>query len=854
MYPGKIQFRLPPLKALSGAVLQHASNRLEDLLRLESPMTFKIGWTHCPFWRWGNKIYGYTKAIEKWSTMVVVYMAPEPYSPSMLEAALIDKYKRNLFAATYIFNLRLVDKPLCLLYIRGCGGLKSLGFSRFSITAHQGTVGCKNERAGGDTCQGQASDGQLYMTYIVYRSFKVPPPVKPLEKKGVMQWCACVNNPNGVWSMSGVCKNVLNLKLVFAIVDTYFSGNGIEKLQTWLADWKLLNLFACYRFFWAATHVCTKASCAATVRSARGFVQDVGAEAASRSSGLLQLANFSLSNAVRDCSKLMVDKFELGLPIKETRLKSGDISVPILKLRDWLDFLIHGNHTHILCGLLKPDWRRERAILKAFWSNFRIQCPEHPIFEQSRLGNLQLEQTFPTLLHGDEGRGRRRTAFFCMNWHSVLGRGLRAKHAKHKARAGKFIKMKPNYHGHTLTSRFLVAAVPKVLYTGEHGDFWHTLLETAAEEANDLFVSGIEDQKTQRGKFNAVMLHVCGDWPWLVDSGYLKRSYRNVQRHKDKDPANPKPRVGVCHLCKAGQKDVDFEQINSEQPAWLQTMFSQEHDLFWDASEPSPFLNAPHPPNKLGSLWAFDVFHTMHLGICKCYLGSFLAGLSELECEGSVDARFEKLSEKYLQWCKSNHKRAHATKLTKELIQWQSTTMFPNGSWHKGGLTSTLMDWAQWLFETEGDGWPAMLQEAGAAAVACNEFLRILFDGDAWLPSKDAQAAGRRAMDFLRLYAGLARAAHLQRRALWILQPKFHCLHHIALGLLNSSTRGKTLNPICMSAQQDEDFIGRPSRLARRVTAQTQKVCERVLGRYRQSAYAKWVQAGYIIRPKPVRW
>jgi succinyl-CoA synthetase alpha subunit len=59
---------------------------------------FKVGFTHNPVWRWGSPIYGYaSKATkEKYSNMSVIYAAPEPYSPAMLEAALIDKYKRLL--------------------------------------------------------------------------------------------------------------------------------------------------------------------------------------------------------------------------------------------------------------------------------------------------------------------------------------------------------------------------------------------------------------------------------------------------------------------------------------------------------------------------------------------------------------------------------------------------------------------------------------------------------------------------------------------------------------------------------------------------------------------------------------
>ena len=102
-FPGQIQFRLPRLGALSGSVVQHATNVIEELLLSQSPCTFKIGFTHCPLWRWGNKLYGYVTSKDKWSTMFILYLTPEPYSPSMLEAALIDKYKRPSLEL-YIYN------------------------------------------------------------------------------------------------------------------------------------------------------------------------------------------------------------------------------------------------------------------------------------------------------------------------------------------------------------------------------------------------------------------------------------------------------------------------------------------------------------------------------------------------------------------------------------------------------------------------------------------------------------------------------------------------------------------------------------------------------------------------------
>lgn len=47
----------------------------------------------------------------------------------------------------------------------------------------QGKQGCKNTRAGGDTVAvpTDSSDESRFCTYVVYKSFKFPPPVKPCE-------------------------------------------------------------------------------------------------------------------------------------------------------------------------------------------------------------------------------------------------------------------------------------------------------------------------------------------------------------------------------------------------------------------------------------------------------------------------------------------------------------------------------------------------------------------------------------------------------------------------------------------------------------------------------------------------
>lgn len=93
---GCISFQLPPPKSLAGAALDHAISTINKLFSKHSPMIWKIGFTRNPVWRWRNKIYGYKWSQDRWSDMVIVYLAPEPFGPAMLEAALIDKFNCSL--------------------------------------------------------------------------------------------------------------------------------------------------------------------------------------------------------------------------------------------------------------------------------------------------------------------------------------------------------------------------------------------------------------------------------------------------------------------------------------------------------------------------------------------------------------------------------------------------------------------------------------------------------------------------------------------------------------------------------------------------------------------------------------
>ena len=586
-----------------------------------------------------------------------------------------------------------------------------------------------------------------------------------------------------------------------------------------------------------------EATCRSTIRSARGVIEDIGVETAKKSSGLLNIARCSEKNSERDSHRVL-DSFGLGLPIPMTDLNvnTTEIDMQILRLRDWMAYILEHNCFHLMCGLMAPDANRECAILSAFWSRFRHENPTHPIYGMAARGEIDLATTVPIVCHGDEGRGAKRQAFMVVNFHGLLGRGTNPQRRREKTLGIKprYVKHNLSFRGHTYSNRFLFGCMPKHWYTGEREDVFDALMKAAAEEADFLATTGVKDPHSGK-TYRCMMLGVSGDWPWLQKSGNLNRTFNHVQKRLNVR----NPPAGVCHLCRAGQNDVPYEQIGTRRPLWMPTLNEQS-----PFSTPSPFQVIPHDTEKLAELWKFDLFHCYHLGVGRQFLGSYLALLSEIQDGNNVDERFTNLSQSYFTWCRIAKRNAHLKKLSKETITWPKTTVFPVGAWSKGDLTTSLMLFVEDNFRNHDFSDQPLLKLSFEAAAAVNECLRICYSRPLFLGRTDALLIANLGLRFLRRYNTLAEQCVRENRALYIIQPKGHAFHHLMMSLLNSLENPSVqflMNPLAWSTQCDEDFVGRPSRLSRRTKVGRSQV-RRVIQRYLKGAYHQWIKYGYIRR------
>lgn len=116
---------------------------------------------------------------------------------------------------------------------------------------------------------------------------------------------------------------------------------------------------------------------------------------------------------------------------------------------------------------------------------------------------------------------------------------------------------------------------------------------------------------------------------------------------------------------------------------------------------------------------------------------------------------------------------------------------------------------------------PCRLLEA-EATIAVNECVSGLYNEGLFLKPDRAVHLGQKGLLFLAKYGELASLTYERRQRRFPFIPKCHYLHHQFLELvIGGKTSPWTLNALAFANQLSEDFVGRPSRLARRVSPKT---------------------------------
>ena len=115
-----------------------------------------------------------------------------------------------------------------------------------------------------------------------------------------------------------------------------------------------------------------------------------------------------------------------------------------------------------------------------------------------------------------------------------------------------------------------------------------------------------------------------------------------------------------------------------------------------------------------------------------------------------------------------------------------------------------------------------MATSEAEAVFAINDCLGSLYREGLFVPAERSHKIATQGLVFLKLYADLATLCHEKNKKRFPLAPKGHFLHHQFLEMYHQSQRCDwCLNILAMAVQMQEDYIGRPSRLSRRVSSRT---------------------------------
>ena len=547
-------------------------------------------------------------------------------------------------------------------------------------------------------------------------------------------------------------------------------------------------------------------------------------------------AKCGLTNSERDVQRVVKSQ-KLALPLPLTYMTLQNKKLPFIRSIDWLNYIVtEAGQWHRLAGLQNRDPDRCAITWSAFWAKFRVLEPDHQIF--GRLSEDELSRTAACYFHLDEGRSLKRTGIMIMSFHSALGFGFKKQKTRgqREARDGGPMSFYVNYSGATLTNRFLLSVIPKKYYE-KTPLLLNDVFDLVGKDFGDLIERGVLDKFGQ--SYRVCILGVKADWPALVRCGGLLRSYNHGPKRRESKLASK----GVCHLCEAGGPGIPFEDIGSQQPLWAYTIGAS---LPWQQT-PELLRYLPHNPAFPASFFCIDPWHTMHMGIGKSFISSAMTLALAFFPAGGINRKFEALTESYLSWCKTNGTAPFTTRITRDTLNWKKLQDEPAGSWNKGNLTSLFCRWFedvcnenQELIEPQG-----MLHVAWEAVKFLNRFIRRLYKSEVFISGDRAHGIAEDGMSFLQLYQVLAQKAFEQQKPLFPLLPKIHFMDHIVRSLMTQSKiKGVAWNPMILGNQMEEDFIGRPSRLSRRVSPRL--TATRTIERYLIATRAAWLKAEMI--------
>ena len=585
-------------------------------------------------------------------------------------------------------------------------------------------------------------------------------------------------------------------------------------------------------------------------RLARAFKATAGGQASATVESATKVGE---THGARDAHRVFT-RFRLALEVPISTLKveatvdAGPLSLPYLRVTDFLSILLH-RYPKLLFGG-EPDGKEACAT---FWKQYQSFHPQHQVFQS--FGENDRSRILPVCLHGDKGRTYIKQPILCVSWESLFGlpHDLRARASKcertrkqaHKRQehgdklswpCGKRAweqalpelhddadcpkrrkldekaDMPHNGRGNTIMTRFLCTCIPAKVFRA-HPQAIGAHLEELQRELTELFEVGLKGPQNE--VWRLALVGVKGDYEYHLECANFTRSYMNIGHRND---------LQFCPECECGAGVNAFD--GADVPAWTSTVGQSDP---WNSL---PVLNRiPFAASHLPTLYRRDAFHTLKYGFLRDMCASCIVWLAKLQYfdhEGdlrNIDARLARAYAFFKLYCLAEGKSATLRKFSRGNFHLGKKGQFP----YLGGKGADSIICCQFLefFSKLNLGAPkheshkallaGMLQTVQGALT----YVGIYHSHGLFMPRSCARLMLKSGLRLFRGYLWLAQRSNDENMKMFSLRPKVHFFSHFLHDLRIQIERGdeRIFNySSAFNCESNEDFIGRVSRISRRVS------------------------------------
>ena len=422
---------------------------------------------------------------------------------------------------------------------------------------------------------------------------------------------------------------------------------------------------------------------------------------------------------------------------------------PYLSPKSWLAFLLKRSPELLMGGY--SDLARGRSNLECFWEMYKKVDPGHDMWGLPEISG-KLSTTIPMSLHGDEGRGQKKSHTFVMMLESNLGLEPHLKRKREESFEPSARRQVVNIKEHSFLTKFVLRALPGHMFKREDDDENETgsdpiykLVTTLCKELRELATEGLEVSGVRW------YVHITGV---KGDQDFFRKICDLKQCWKKQIGAG----LAMCYECGAGTPELPFED-HSTNAGWTRTLYCERP---WSDGV-TPGINelvfdCQHPERALRR----DIFHCTKMGTFRdlaggCVLLCMWLGYWDQEGESnSRDVLFRRAHACFRLWCLTNAKSPGLRSFSKQFFNVKTWRDY---AWinAKGSDCMLVLSWLQtqvhtFMLEPRNPGHLELLGMMKTALSFAVDFTQQTYKSALWLSRPETTLLCTRIGRFLKAY------------------------------------------------------------------------------------------------------